>query len=125
MLAHELSHVKNRDILIGSVAAAVAMGITFVARMAMWGAMFGGGGGDGDNNIFGVLAMAILAPIAAALIQMALIRSREFEADRSGAHAARRRRAAGPGAREDRGLRQAGADERRPGRRRRPTSSTR
>ena len=67
VLAHELSHVKNRDILIGSVAAALAMGITFVARMAMWGAMFTGGGSDRDNNIFGVLAMAILAPLAAAL----------------------------------------------------------
>jgi heat shock protein HtpX len=86
VLAHELSHVHNRDILIGSVAAAVAMGITFAARMAMWGAMFGGGGGDGDNNIFGVLAMAILAPIAAALLQMALSRSREYQADASGAH---------------------------------------
>jgi heat shock protein HtpX len=85
VLAHELSHVKNRDILIGSVAAALAMGITFVARMAMWGAMFTGGGNDRDNNIFGVLAMAILAPVAAGLIQMALSRSREFEADRSGA----------------------------------------
>ena len=86
VLAHELSHVHNRDILIGSVAAAVAMGITFAARMAMWGAMFGGGGGDGDDNIFGVLAMAILAPIAAALLQMALSRSREYQADASGAH---------------------------------------
>jgi heat shock protein HtpX len=86
VLAHEMSHVKNRDILIGSVAAALAMGITFVARFAMFGAMFGGGGGDRDNgNVFGVLAMAILAPIAAALIQMALSRSREFEADHSGA----------------------------------------
>ena len=86
VLAHELSHVKNRDILIGSVAAALAMGITFVARMAMWGAIFTGGGGNRDGgNIFGVIAMAILAPIAAALIQMALSRSREFEADRSGA----------------------------------------
>jgi heat shock protein HtpX len=86
VLAHEMSHVKNRDILIGSVAAALAMGITFIARMAMWGAMFGGGGDDDDGgNIFGVLAMAILAPIAAMLIQMALSRSREFEADRSGA----------------------------------------
>ena len=62
VLAHEMSHVKNRDILIGSVAAAMAMGITFIARMAMWGAMFGGGGGDRDNNVFGALAMAILAP---------------------------------------------------------------
>jgi heat shock protein HtpX len=86
VLAHELSHVGNRDILISSVAAAVAMGITFAARMAMWGAMFGGGGGDGDNNIFGVLAMAILAPIAAAMLQMALSRSREYQADASGAH---------------------------------------
>jgi heat shock protein HtpX len=86
VLAHEMSHVKNRDILIGSVAAALAMGITFIARMAMWGAMFGGGGDNRDGgNIFGVLAMAILAPIAAMLIQMAISRSREFEADRHGA----------------------------------------
>jgi heat shock protein HtpX len=89
VLAHELSHVANRDILISSVAAAAAMGITFVARMAMWGAMFGGmGGGDrdrGGNNIFGVLAMMILAPLAAAMMQMALSRSREYEADHSGA----------------------------------------
>jgi heat shock protein HtpX len=80
-----MSHVKNRDILIGSVAAAMAMGITFIARMAMWGAMFGGGGGDRDNNVVGALAMAILAPIAAMMIQMAISRSREFEADRAGA----------------------------------------
>ena len=91
VLAHELSHVANRDILIGSVAAAVAMGITFIARMAMWGAMFGGFGGsssddeDRGGNIFGLLAMAVLAPIAAMLMQMALSRSREHEADRSGA----------------------------------------
>jgi heat shock protein HtpX len=86
VLAHELSHVRNRDILIGSVAAAVALGITFAARMAMWGAMFGGGGRDGEGNIFGVIAMMILAPIAAALLQMALSRSREYQADASGAH---------------------------------------
>ncbi len=86
VLAHETSHVGNRDILIGSVAAAVAMGITFVARMAMWGAMFGGGGGDDDNpNPLAMLAFAILAPLAAAVIQMALSRSRESEADRTGA----------------------------------------
>ena len=77
VLAHELSHVENRDILISSVAAAVALGITFVARMAMWGAMFGGGDDDRDGgNVFGALAMAILAPIAAMMMQMALSRSR-------------------------------------------------
>ena len=85
VLAHELMHVGNRDILIGSVAAAIAMGITLVARMAMWGAMFGGGRSDDDQNPIGLLAMALLAPLAAALLQMALSRSREFEADRTGA----------------------------------------
>ena len=85
VLAHEISHVQNRDILISSVAAAVALGITMLARMAMWGAIFGGGGRDRNGNAFGALAMMILAPIAAALLQMALSRSREFEADRSGA----------------------------------------
>jgi heat shock protein HtpX len=87
VLAHELSHVGNRDILIGSVAAAVAMGITFAARMAMWGELFfrGGSRDDEGGGIIGVLAMAILAPVAAMLLQMALSRSREFEADRSGA----------------------------------------
>jgi len=88
VLAHEISHVGNRDILISSVAAAVAMMITFVARMAMWGAIFGGGGRGNDRdggNVFGLIAMMILAPIAAAILQMALSRSREYEADRSGA----------------------------------------
>ena len=86
VIAHEMAHVKNRDILIGSVAAAIAMGITFVARMAMWGAMFGGGGDDDDGgNIFGLIFMMVLAPIAALLLQMAISRSREFEADRTGA----------------------------------------
>jgi heat shock protein HtpX len=87
VLAHEMSHVKNRDILIGSVAAGLAMIITFTARMAMWGAIFTGGSRDSEGgNIFGLLAMAILAPIAAALLQMALSRSREYQADASGAH---------------------------------------
>jgi heat shock protein HtpX len=85
VLAHELSHVKNRDILIGSVAAAVALGITFVARMAFWGALFGGGD-DERGNAFGAILLLILAPIAAALLQMALSRSREYQADASGAH---------------------------------------
>ena len=89
VLAHELSHVKNRDILIGSVAAAVALAITFVARFAFWGALFGGGGGGGDrDNAFGAQLMWILAPIAAALLQMSLSRSREYQADESGAHLA-------------------------------------
>lgn len=85
VLAHEMSHVGNRDILIGSVAAALAVAITFAARMAMWGGLFFGGGRDRDSNIFGLLAMMILAPLAAMLLQMALSRSREYEADRSGA----------------------------------------
>lgn len=86
VLAHELAHVRNRDILIGSVAAAVATGISFVANMAMWGAMFGGRGDDDEHvNPIALIATALLAPIAASLLQMALSRSREFEADRSGA----------------------------------------
>jgi len=87
VLAHEISHVANRDILLTSVAAAAAMGITFIARMAMWGAIFGGGGGgrDRNGNMFGALAMMILAPIAAVMLQMSLSRSREYEADHSGA----------------------------------------
>ncbi|MET0902034.1 MAG: zinc metalloprotease HtpX [Acidimicrobiales bacterium] len=85
VLAHELAHVRNRDILIGSVAAAVATGISFIANMAMWGAMFGGGDDDDGGNPIAILATALLAPIAAGLLQMALSRSREFEADRSGA----------------------------------------
>lgn len=88
VLAHEISHVKNRDILTSSVAAGVAMGIMFTARMAMWGAMFGGGGNsrdnEGSNPLAGIL-MIILAPIAATFLQMALSRSREFEADASAA----------------------------------------
>jgi heat shock protein HtpX len=87
VIAHELAHVRNRDILIGSVAAAIAMGITFIARMAMWGAMFGGSD-DEDGGGIGLLLMAILAPIAALLLQMAISRSREFEADRVGARLA-------------------------------------
>ncbi|HEX2039298.1 MAG TPA: M48 family metalloprotease [Acidimicrobiales bacterium] len=87
VLAHEISHIGNRDILIGSVAAAVATGISFIANMAMWGAMWGGGRDDdeGGANPIALLALAILAPMAAALLQMALSRSREYEADRSGA----------------------------------------
>src|SRR2546423_3803598 len=79
VLAHEISHVANRDILISSVAAAVATAIMYIATMALWGALFGGGGRDdeGGGNIFGLIAMMVLAPIAAAILQMALSRSRE------------------------------------------------
>jgi heat shock protein HtpX len=85
VLAHEMSHVRHRDILIGSVAAAVAMAITFVARIAFWGAIFGGGRDDEDNNVVGALLMMVLAPVAAGLVQMAISRSREYEADRGAA----------------------------------------
>jgi heat shock protein HtpX len=84
VLAHEISHVGNRDILIGSVAAAIATGITLIATFLRFSAFFGGGRDD-DNNPLALLAMAILAPLAAGLLQMALSRSREFEADRTGA----------------------------------------
>ena len=89
VIAHELAHVKNRDILISSVAATIAGAITFLAHMARWGAIFGGYGGRdnerGGGNIFVVLATAILAPIAAVVIQMAISRSREYGADATGA----------------------------------------
>lgn len=86
VLAHELAHVKNRDVLIGSIAAVIAMAIMFIARMAMFGAMFGGHrGGDRNNNMIGLLALAILAPMAAMLLKAAISRSREYEADQSGA----------------------------------------
>lgn len=87
VMAHELMHVKHRDILIGSVAAAVATAISFIANMAMWAAMFGGRGGDDEDraNPIALLLVSMLAPIAASLIQMAVSRSREFEADRGAA----------------------------------------
>ena len=86
VMAHELMHVKHRDILIGSVAAAIATAIGYIAQMAMFASMFGGGRDDEDRpNPIAMLAMALLAPIAASLIQMAVSRSREFEADRGAA----------------------------------------
>lgn len=86
VMAHELMHVKHRDILIGSVAAAIATAISYVAQMAMFASMFGGGSNDEDRpNPIAMLAMALLAPIAATLIQMAVSRSREYEADRGAA----------------------------------------
>jgi heat shock protein HtpX len=85
VLAHEISHVGNRDILIASVAATIAMAITLLAQMAAWAGIFFGGRDNQGPNIFEVLALVILAPIAATLLQLALSRSREYEADRSGA----------------------------------------
>ena len=85
VLAHELAHIRNRDILIGSVAAAIGMAVTVIAHMVMWGAMFAGGRGDRHGNPLGSLVLAILAPIAAAMIQAAISRSREFQADASAA----------------------------------------
>lgn len=84
VLAHELAHIQNRDILISSVAAAIAMMITMLARIAMWGAIFGGRGKSRDN-MWGQLAFIFLAPIAAGLLQMAISRSREYQADKSAA----------------------------------------
>ena len=87
VIAHELAHVKHRDILIGSVAATIAAAIMMVARMAQFAAFFGGGSRDDDrgSNPIALLATIILAPIAAMLIQAAISRSREFAADRGGA----------------------------------------
>jgi heat shock protein HtpX len=88
VMAHELGHVKNRDILISTLAATFAGAITYLAQMAQWGAIFGGGRSDDDEGgggFFGMILMAILAPIAAMLVQMAISRSREYGADAAGA----------------------------------------
>lgn len=90
VLAHELAHIKNRDILIGSIAAMMAGVVSYAANILQWGAMFGGGQDEeeGGGNPIALLAMAIIAPIAAILIQMAVSRSREFQADETGARIA-------------------------------------
>jgi heat shock protein HtpX len=87
VIAHELGHVRNRDTLIMTVAATIGGALTMLANMAMWGMALGGGSDDDDNggNPLVALVGIILAPIAAALIQMAISRSREFLADESGA----------------------------------------
>ena len=86
VMAHELMHVRNRDILIGSVAAAIATAISSIAQMAMFASMFAGGSDDEDRpNPLAVMLISLVAPMAAGLIQMAVSRSREYEADRSAA----------------------------------------
>jgi len=88
VLGHELSHVKHRDILVSSIAATLAGAISYIAQMAQWAAIFGGGSRDreeGGGNMFSLLFMMIVAPIAAMLIQMAVSRSREYMADEGGA----------------------------------------
>jgi heat shock protein HtpX len=86
VLAHELGHVKNRDMLVSTIAATIGGAIAFMAEMAFWGgALFGGGNDEEGNNWFGSLAMMLLAPFAAMIIQMAVSRSREYLADAHGA----------------------------------------
>ena len=91
VLAHELSHIKNRDTLIMTVAATIAGAITMIANMARWAAIFGGRGNrdrEGGSSGIGMLVMLIVAPIAAMLIQLAISRSREYAADKRGAQMA-------------------------------------
>ena len=89
VLAHEFAHIQNRDILIGSVAATLAGAVMWAANLVRWGAIFGGGRDDRDGGSpLVMLAMVILAPIAAMLVQMAISRSREYEADATGARLA-------------------------------------
>jgi heat shock protein HtpX len=88
VIAHELSHIKNRDMLISSIAATLAGAIVMLAHMAQWAAIFGGNRSDDEDNgggIIGLIAMAILAPLAATIIQMSISRSREYLADAGGA----------------------------------------
>src|SRR5437016_5622046 len=92
VLAHELSHVTNRDVLISTIAATLAGAITYLAHMAQWAAIFGGRRDDdeGGSNPIALIAMAIIAPIAAMLVQMAVSRAREYQADATGARLAGR-----------------------------------
>ena len=97
VMAHELGHVRNRDILISTIAATLAGAIMVLARMAQFSAFFGGGRnseeGEGGGGILGLIVLAILAPLAAILVQMAISRSREYQADAAGAQISRKPRA--------------------------------
>jgi heat shock protein HtpX len=88
VLAHELSHIRNRDILIGTIAATFAAAISYLSYMAQWAMIFGGGDDDDGGNPFAAIVMMIVGPIAAMLIQLAISRSREYGADRGGAEVA-------------------------------------
>ena len=85
VLAHEIAHAKNRDVLVGTVAASIAGVIVYLAHMARWTAFFGGRDDNGSSNIISILLLAIFAPIAAMIIQLAISRSREYLADSTGA----------------------------------------
>ncbi len=89
VLAHEMSHIRHRDILISSMAATMAAAITWLAHMLQWGLIFGGERDNRNSNAIGELAMMILAPIAATMVQLAISRSREYKADEGAAHLTR------------------------------------
>src|SRR5688572_30379394 len=85
VLAHEIGHIRNRDILVSTIAAAVAGAIAYIANMLQWTAIFGGGSDDDGPSPIGALALAIIAPIAATIVQLGISRSREYLADETGA----------------------------------------
>jgi heat shock protein HtpX len=85
VIAHELAHIKHRHMLVGTIAATVAGAIAMIANVVKWGAIFGGGRGDGNSNPIALLAVAIVAPIAAMVIQFAISRQNEFQADATAA----------------------------------------
>lgn len=91
VLAHEIAHIKNRDILVATIAAGIAAAVTYIAHVAQFAAIFGGGRDDDDEggSVFGALALAIVAPIAATMVQLGISRSREYLADETAARLTR------------------------------------
>lgn len=85
VLGHELAHVGNRDILVSSVAGGIAAVITYLAHLAQWSLLFGGGDDDEDGGLLGTLLLVVLGPLAATMVQLAISRSREYDADATGA----------------------------------------